>query len=245
MAKMFASMTGNVRRLFAADLRMVFRDPLLSIMPLVPFLAAGALRILLPLLSDFVEDATGFRLLDYAGLVRVIVVLFPGMFYGMVAGFLLLDDRDDGVSAYWGVMPVGRTGYLSARLGLFSALAFIIGLVVGPVFGLGRVGLLADAGVAALGAAQVPLFALFLAAFAADKVEGLSILKALSGLDMAPLATFLAMPVRAVGWPFPQYWVAELALGRNAPPLVALLLGIVAAALWIAGLYAVYQKRFD
>ncbi len=238
-------MTGNARRLFAADLRMVFRDPLLAIMPLVPFLAAGALRFALPLLSGFVEGATGFRLLDYAAVVRVVVVLFPGMFFGMVAGFLLLDDRDDGVSGYWGVTPVGRTGYLAARLGLFSAAAFAIGLAVGPVLGLGWTGLAADVGVAALGAVQVPLFAMFLAAFAADKVEGLSILKALGGLDMAPLAAFLALPVRAAGWPFPQYWAAELALGRNAPPLAALSLGVVTGALWIAALHSVYQKRFD
>jgi hypothetical protein len=238
-------MTGNARRLFAADLRMVFRDPLLAIMPLVPFLAAGALRFLLPLLSDFVEGATGFRLLDYAVVIRVVVVLFPGMFYGMVAGFLLLDDRDDGVSGYWGVTPVGRIGYLAARLGLFSVAAFVIGLAVGPVTGLGRTGSLADAVVAAMGALQVPLYALFLAAFAADKVEGLSILKALGGLDMAPLAVYLALPVRAVGWPFPQYWAAEFVLGRNAPPLVALSLGVVTGVLWITALSSVYRKRFD
>jgi hypothetical protein len=238
-------MGGNARRLFAADLRMVFRDPLLAIMPLVPFLAAGVLHFLLPLLSGFIEGAIGFRLLDYDVVIRVVVVLFPGMFYGMVAGFLLLDDRDDGVSSYWGVTPVGRTGYLAARLGLFSAAVFVIGLAVGPVLGLGWTGFSTEVGVAALGALQVPLFAMFLAAFAADKVEGLSILKALGGLDMAPLAVFLALPVRAVGWPFPQYWAAEFALGRNAPPLVALSLGVVTGALWIAALHAVYRKRFD
>ena len=239
------SMTGNTRRLFAADLRMVVRDPLLAIMPFVPFLAAGALRFALPLLSDFIEGATGFRLLDYAELIRVVIVLFPGMFYGMVAGFLLLDDRDDGVSSYWGVTPVGRTGYLAARLGLFSALAFAIGLAVGPVLGLGWAGLAVDSGVAALGAVQVPLYAMFLAAFAADKVEGLSILKALGGLDMAPLAAFLALPLRAVGWPFPQYWAAEFALGRNAPPVFALALGVTTGALWIVVLHSAYRKRLD
>lgn len=238
-------MTGNTRRLFAADLRMVVRDPLLAIMPFVPFLAAGALRFALPLLSGFIEGATDFRLLDYAELIRVVIVLFPGMFYGMVAGFLLLDDRDDGVSGYWGVMPVGRTGYLAARLGLFSALAFAIGLAVGPVLGLGRSGLAADVGVSALGALQVPLYAMFLAAFAADKVEGLSILKALGGLDMAPLVVFLALPLRSVGWPFPQYWAAEFALGRNAPPVFALALGVATGALWIVVLHSVYRKRLD
>ncbi|PKL09496.1 MAG: hypothetical protein CVV51_03520 [Spirochaetae bacterium HGW-Spirochaetae-7] len=238
-------MRGNAMRLVAADVRMVARDPLLMLMPFVPFLAAGALRFFLPLLSAFVDKATGFRIMEYADLARVVITLFPGMFYGMVAGFLLLDDRDDGVSAYWGATPVGRSGYLAARLGLFSVAAFAAGLAVGPVLGLGRIGAAGTLGTAALGAAQVPFIALFLAAFAANKVEGLSILKALSGLDMAPIAIYLSLPIRAVGWPFPQYWAAELALGRNAPPVVALVLGVMTSVLWTVILAARYRRRVD
>jgi fluoroquinolone transport system permease protein len=236
---------GYAARLFAADIRMVCRDPLLASMPVVPFLAAVALRFILPPVSLFVEDSTGFRILDHADLIRVIITQFPGMFFGMVAGFLMLDDRDGGVSAYWGVTPVGRTGYLAARMGLFSAAAFVVSLAIGPLLGLGRIGAAGTLGVAALGAAQVPFFAMFLAAFAADKVEGLSILKALGGLDLAPLAVMLAMPVRVAGWPFPQYWAAEFALGRNAPPAIALPLGVATGVLWICGLASMYRKRFD
>ncbi len=238
-------MRGDAMRLAAADIRMVARDPLLALMPFVPFLAAGALRFMLPLLSGFLERATGFRILDYADLIRVVITLFPGMFYGMVAGFLLLDDRDDGVSTYWGVTPVGRTGYLAARLGLFSLMAFAIGLIIGPILGLGRASFGADLGVAALGATQVPFFAMFLAAFAADKVEGLSILKALSSLDMAPMAIFLPLPLRAAAWIIPQYWAAEMALGRHFPPALALVFGAAASGLWIAALASRYRKRID
>ena len=238
-------MRGDAVRLVAADFRMVARDPLLALMPFVPFMAAGALRFLLPLLAAFVEDKTGFRLMAYADLVLVVITLFPGMFYGMVAGFLLLDDRDDGVSTYWGATPVGRTGYLAARLGLFSAAAFAAGLAVGPVLGVGRLGLAGTTVTSALGAAQVPFIALFLAAFAANKVEGLSILKALSALDMAPLAVMLALPVRAAAWPFPQYWAAEFALGRNASPVAAILLGVATSGLWTAVLASRYRRRID
>jgi hypothetical protein len=238
-------MRSDALRLAAADVRLVSRDPLLLLMPLVPFLAAAAMRFIVPTASSFIEGATGFRLLDYAGLIRVVIILFPGTFYGMVAGFLLLDDRDDGVSSYWGATPVGRTGYLAARLGLFSAAAFLAGLAAGPALGLGLVSRLADAGAAFLGAGQAAFFALFLAAFASDKVEGLSILKALSGLDMIPLAVFLPLPVRAAAWPFPQYWVAEMVLARHARPMSALVLGLATSAAWIAILAFRYRRRVD
>jgi len=232
-------------RLVAADLRLVARDPLLAIMPFAPFLAAAALRFALPLLSGFIEQATGFRIMDFASIARIVITLFPGMFFGMVSGFLLLDDRDDGVSTYWGATPVGRIGYLAARLVLFSMAAFVAGLAAASISGFGTAGLIQDAGVAGLGALQVPFFSLFLAAFAANKVEGLALLKAMSVLDMVPLAVYLKFPFRIVAWPFPQYWAAEFSLGRHASPFGALSLGILTSIMWIAFLGAKYRKRVD
>jgi len=229
----------------AADLRLVARDPLLAIMPFAPFLAAAALRFALPLLSGFVESATGFRIMDHANIARIVITLFPGMFLGMVSGFLLLDDRDDGVSMYWGATPVGRTGYIAARLGLFSAMAFAAGLAAAGISGFGTASLIMDAGVAGIGALQVPFFSLFLAAFAANKVEGLALLKAMSVLDMAPLAVYLKFPLRLVAWPFPQYWAAEFAFGGYASPLGALSLGVLTSIAWIAFLALKYRKRVD
>lgn len=235
----------NLGSLAAADIRMLARDPLLAFIPFIPFLAAFALRFAVPLLSSFLERALGFRLLDWADLIRAVILLFPGMFYGMAAGFLLLDDRDDGVSAYWGVTPSGRAGYLGARLGLFSAAAFLAGILAARASGLGRPDLGRELGAAAVGSAQAAFFGLFLAAFAADKVEGLSVLKALGSLDLAPLAVLLALPLRAAAWPFPQYWAAELMLGRNARPAAALAAGLGSGALWIAALYGKYRKRIE
>lgn len=235
----------NLFRLAAADVRMVARDPLLALMPFVPFLAAAALRVLFPLLSGFVEKTTGFRLLDYANLARAVILLFPGMFFGTVAGFLLLDDRDDGVSGYWAATPAGRQGYLGARLGLFSAAAFFSGLLAARVFGFGSANVWGEIGAAAVGAAQAAFLGLFLAAFAADKVEGLSVVKALSGLDLAPMAVLIGLPVRLAAWPFPQYWAAEAMVGRNVFPLAAVAAGILTSAVWIAALAAKYGKRLE
>ncbi len=238
-------MRGSALRLIATDLRLVTRDPLLAIMPFAPFLAAAALRYALPLLSGFIELATGFRLMDHANIARIVITLFPGMFFGMVSGFLLLDDRDDGVSMYWGATPVGRAGYLAARLGLFSVVAFVAGLATTWISGFGAADLARDVGVAFIGSLQVPFFSLFLAAFAANKVEGLALLKAMSVLDMAPLAVYLKLPLRIVAWPFPQYWAAEFSLGQHASPFGALSLGILTSIMWIAFLAAKYRKRID
>ncbi|OHD81718.1 MAG: hypothetical protein A3J97_08740 [Spirochaetes bacterium RIFOXYC1_FULL_54_7] len=246
--------------LVAADIRMVARDPLLAIMPFAPLLAATALRLILPLLAGFLLSRLGFDLLAWAGLIRGIIILFPGMFYGMVAGFLLLDDRDDGIAAYWSVTPVRRSGYLLARLGLFSLAAVPAGLACALVLGLAPLRLSEDLVMAILGALQVPVYALFLAAFAANKVEGLSILKALGVLDMAPLAVLLPGSVGRLGWPVPQYWAAAGFLsGLSGHPegiplsvqfpgrgsVLAYILSGLLYAVWTAALLRRYLRRLE
>jgi len=236
----------RLSRFIAADLRLVARDALLALLVFVPFLAATTLRFLFPALCRLVEGATAFRLSEYATMARVVIMLFPGMFYGTVSGFLLLDDRDDGVSSYWGATPIGRPGYLLSRLGLFSALALAAGIAAGPLFGHGEATPGLDVAVAALGATQVAAFGLALAALAANKVEGLALVKALGVVDAAPLAVYLTPPLRALGWAFPQYWAAELALGRVAlPAWTCLALGCATASAWIAALYARYRRRVE
>jgi fluoroquinolone transport system permease protein len=247
-------------KLMAADLRMVARDPLLAILPFAPLLAATAMRLILPPLAGFLLSRLGFDLLAWAGLVRGIIILFPGMFYGMVAGFLLLDDRDDGIAAYWSITPVRRSGYLLARLGLFSLVAVPAGLACALILGLAPLRLSDDLAMAILGALQVPIYALFLAAFAANKVEGLSIVKALGVLNMAPLAVLLPGTVGRLGWPVPQYWAAAGFLsGLSGHPagipatiplsslgsLLAYVLSGLLYAIWISVLLRRYLRRLE
>lgn len=247
-------------QLMVTDIRMVARDPLLAIMPVAPLLAATAMALIVPTFAGFLFSRLGFDLLAWAGLIRGIIILFPGMFYGMVAGFLLLDDRDDGIAAYWSVTPVRRSGYLLARLGLFSLAAVPAGLVCALILGLAPLRFADDLTMAILGALQVPVYALFLAAFAANKVEGLSIVKALGVLNMAPLAVLLPGSVGRLGWPIPQYWAATGFLSglqghpAGIPPDVhlpgfgsipAYVLSVLLYAIWIATLLRRYLRRLE
>jgi len=239
---------------------MVARDPLLAIMPFAPLLAAVAMRLILPPIAGFLLSHLGFGLMAWSGLIRGILILFPGMFYGMVAGFLLLDDRDDGIAAYWSVTPVRRSGYLLARLGLFTLAAVPAGLACAFIIGLGSLRWADELTMAVLGALQVPIYALFLAAFAANKVEGLSIVKALGILNMAPLAVLLPGAMGRLGWPVPQYWAAAgflsglQGLPDGVPAVIHLpFQGSVLAyglsgllyAIWIATLLRRYLRRLE
>jgi fluoroquinolone transport system permease protein len=248
-------------QLMGADIRMVARDPLLAILPFAPLLAATAMRLILPLITGFLLSRLGFDLMAWAGMIRSILILFPGMFYGMVAGFLLLDDRDDGIAAYWSVTPVRRSGYLLARLGLFSLAAVPAGLACAFLIGLAPARLADDLAMALLGALQVPIYGLFLAAFAANKVEGLSIVKALGILNMAPLAVLLPRPVGRLGWIVPQYWAAagflsglqglpdgipaSVRMPSSGVSVLAYGLAVLLYAVWTVALVRRYLRRLE
>ena len=236
----------RIARLAGTDVRMVFRDPLLAILPFVPFLAAGGLRLLLPTVAGFLLKAIQFDLYAYGGLIRVSLMLFPGMFYGMASGFLLLDDRDAGLSSYWSVTPVRRGGYLAARLGTFALAAFPAGLACGYLGGFGETWLPVELGVAAIGAAQAPMFALMLGAFADNKVEGMALVKVLGIVDLAPLGVLLPMSSRFIAWPLPQYWAAAAMLrAERLPAAACLLLGAALSFLWIAACLFRFKARLD
>ncbi len=225
---------------------MLLRDPLLALLPFIPFLASLALRFLTPLLAAFLRKALGFELMDYGEFIRLVLALFPGMFYGMAAGFLFLDDRDAGIASYWAITPVRRSGYLAARLGLFAALAYPAGIACAYIVGIGAPRFGPLAWLAFAGALQAPLLALALAAFADNKVEGLAMVKALGIVDVAPLAVLLPESARFVAWPFPQYWAALGYLTESAPVrLSAAALAVLSSWAWGALLLARYKKRIE
>jgi hypothetical protein len=87
-------------------------------------------------------------------------------------------------------------------------------------------------GIALLAAGYGVLVALFLVAFAGNKVEGLALTKLVNLGLVAPLLALLPSPLRYVGAPLPPFWVGELAglAGDALPTLLAVLLGVVATA---------------
>ena len=217
----------RLARLLRADLYQITRDPLLLLFPFLPLLVAALFRFGLPPLEALLEARFGFALRTAAGpflpLVRAELALMPGMFAGFVAGFLLLEDRDEGLAAYAAATPLGKAGYLALRLILPGLLALAYAVSMPALAGLGwpdgralPLGLLASL--------EAPLFGLAIAAVADNKMEGLSVAKALGILDLAPLAVLAPEPWRSLGRLLPPAWVAEAAYaapGRGLLPALA------------------------
>ncbi len=201
-----------LRALGPVDLRSVWRDPLLRWFALLmPGMALGC-RYLAPpvfeILSSWLEtDLTPL----VTPLMSFVLLMMAPAITGIVIGFLLLDQRDDGTLAALQVSPLGLAGYLAYRLALPMLIAFATTLVMFPIAGISgiRWGPLVLA--ALTGAPASVLVALFLAAFAANKVQGFALMKASGIVQWPPLfAFFVPMPWQLFFGLSPVYWPARL-----------------------------------
>lgn len=232
----------------STDLRNIRRDSMLATMLLVPWLMVVLLRLLLPLLGDWMMAR--FQL-DLATLQPLFLSLFfvlqIPMLFGLVFGLLVLDERDEGTLTALRVTPVSPNTYLIYRVGMSALLAaFYVALTL-ALSGLipsARWGAILP--IALLAGLFGPLVALLLAAFAKNKMEGLALAKLLGSLMLGPLAAYF-LPSRwqlAVGilpsyWPAKALWVALA--GNNPWPY--LLVGLTWNVILLVGLVRVFRTK--
>lgn len=228
----------RVGRLLAADARSVWRDPILGValvmcLAIAPGLAAFAGPI------DAVAAAQ-FGLAEASRLLVPMVLVLPAMLVAWMVGFLLLEDRDDGVLLAIAVTPVGRAAFFAWRstmAALLAALFCVYGCVlVAP--GLPPAMIVS---LAALVGAEAVAAAVILPALARNKVEGLALTKLTNIAAIVPLLALLPAPWRYLGGIVPSYWIGELLLvpAGDALPLAATL-GL-AALVHIAVLVLVFR----
>ncbi len=224
---------GRLAALLAADGRNLTRDPVLLFVALF-FVPLGlAVRFGLPALQAWLaQDLT-----PWLPLLAAFLITTTPLTFGWAAGFLLLDERDEGVLTAFAVTPFSARRFLAWRLALPTAVGFGAALLVLPLAGLGAApdALLAAAAVAAL---EAPIYALFLASFAANKIEGMALGKMASLFSLGPLALLLPWPWQAAGTILPPYWIARTLTDASPWPACA------AGLLLHLGLLLLLRRRF-
>jgi fluoroquinolone transport system permease protein len=210
------------------DLKNLRRDPLLVWLPVVPLFPALLVRWGVPPLAAWLETEFDFALVPYYPLIMSFLAVLTPSFAGMITGFLLLDERDDRTLTALLVTPLSLNGYLTYRMGAPLLLGSVMTLLVLPLAGLISLPFAQTVAVVLLGALIAPLLALFLAAFAENKVVGFALMKTLNGILILPAVAYLA-PANwqwAAGliptfWPLKTYWLAAESSGAFWPAIAA------------------------
>jgi fluoroquinolone transport system permease protein len=200
-----------LRSLGAADLRNFRRDPLLIWMVIFPPAVALLFRLLVPWLHQILLARWGFELEPYYPLIMSFFLLTPGVIAGVISGFVLLDERDEGVLTAIAVTPVPWWSWLTYRLAVPLGLGTVLAVATYPLVGVTPLPLLDLVVIAGVAALIAPVTALFLAAFAANKVSGFAMIKILNTVNMIPIiAWFFDPPVQWIAGIVPSYWPMKM-----------------------------------
>ena len=232
-----------ISSLGAGDIKNVIRDPFLKWMIPAPFIMALAFRFLIPEASTLA--APWIALAEYYPLLLSAVVMFIPLMYGIVVGFMLLDERDEDTLTALKVTPMSPRKYLIYRVTTPVIVSIVTTLLAYPLVGLLDIGLASLAVITALASLSAPFIALIFVAFARNKVEGFAIQKMLGGVFMIPMvAYFVPMNWQLAFGVFPTYWALKafwVACEGGSGLWIYVLAGIMIHLAYIGLL----MKRFD
>jgi fluoroquinolone transport system permease protein len=196
-----------MRRLGPVDGRNIVRDPVLLWALALPPTVALLLRWAVPQVTESLAIRFTFDLVPYYPLIAGAYMLIAPGIVGFIGGFLLLDERDDRVLDALRVTPVSMRTLLTYRLGvplLFASLVTVAGYCIMGLVALPPGSLFVST---VLAAGTGPLLALFLGAFADNKVSGFAMAKLVTAVsNLALVAWFVPMPWQIAAGVVPSYW---------------------------------------
>ena len=198
-------------KLTPLDLKNIRRDSLLAWVSVLPIPLALLLRWGIPPLTAYLRREVGFDLAHwYPLLMSSFAITMPGMI-GTITGFLLLDERDDGVLSALLVTPVSARAYVLYRMATPLVVGFVMTMITYPMVGLTPLPTADLAAAALLGSFGAPFMALFLASFADNKVTGFAMMKMINAVQVLPLvAYFVPMPLQLLVGFLPTYWPMKM-----------------------------------
>jgi hypothetical protein len=190
-----------------SDFRLIKRDGILLVGLFAPVLAAVLLKFGYPIMEHILFEWRAVNLADYKPLIIGVALLMIPSMLGMMAGFMLLDDRDEGLLACFAVTPLQKSGYIRYRIVVTMLLTFFLFFIFLIIADFIIISWWAGILLALLYALEAPVFALLLAIFSANKVEGLALNKVLSVSIIIPvIAFFMSNPLKWLLASVPAFW---------------------------------------
>ena len=236
-----------LRGMFRADGLRLIRDRFLLGMVVYIVGIAIVMRWALPWITSGLASRLAFDLTPwYPLLMGHFVVGLAGLPAGIVGGLLLLESREEGTTKAFLVTPVSLSMYVGVLSFVLFAASMVLILFQGVVIGAALPPWPAFLGAALAGAPAAPAFALFIAAFADDKIAAVAYMKVCAIAVLIPSASyFLPEPSQWLAAVYPPYWAAKAywvgQAGGSGWPLWALG-GLLLSTIWVALLGRMFLK---
>jgi fluoroquinolone transport system permease protein len=232
--------------LIPIDVRNVRRDNGISWMIFLPIFSAFFIRWGVPALTESLAASSGFDLVPYypAILAYFFVIMAPITFSVMI-GFVLLDEKDDNTLTALQVTPLSLNAYIAYRVAVPVVLTVLLVPILFPLSNISSLTWGAIILTAIASAPMSPMFALYLASIAQNKVQGFALMKLSGFILFIPIFAYfvesnwqLLFGIIPTYWPMKVYWLLENGQSPVWPYLLMALLTQSFVA-WI------FIKRFN
>ncbi len=205
----------KTRALLTIFYKVLSRDSFMVFIFFLPVFTALLFRILMPILQAGLLPY--LDLYDYYPLIALFALLLSPLMSGMVAGFNLLDERDEDILTYISITPLTKNGYLLFKITAPMLLVILQSSVIMFVLNTAQLNYLRGALLIVVLCLQTPLYALIMASFASNKVEGLAVGK-FAGIG---ILGFFASYFLNQWWKYaaallPPFWIAESYFAENS-----------------------------
>ena len=192
-------------------------DPMLILSIAVPFILWALMQFIFPWLAELFLNQWTIDIGPYYRFAGTFFLMLIPMMFGMVYGFILLDERDGGIITAISVTPAGKSGYLKLRLGIPLILSLVFILLFQVLLDLtGSHGPVQIIAISAIISSQSLLLLLFLGAFADNKVMGMAISKGFGLLLLGPVLDYLLPePYQWIGAYSPLFWAGRSLLAEE------------------------------
>ena len=211
-------LTHLVGRLGRNDVRLIGRDRFLIFMFAFAAYIAIALRYLLPWADGYLREqgvmpggAIPIPLSDVFPMLVAYMGIFTGaMLVGTIFGFMLLDEKENSTLLAMLVTPVPIRSYLLYRVGLPAVLSFFVVTGMLLIIGQSLLPIWQMSLLALGGSLTAPIFTLFFATIAENKVQGFAYAKfgGVSGWIIM-IGFFITMPWQWLFGLFPPFWISK------------------------------------
>ncbi len=215
---------------------------------LIALMAAGILIVLMaayiwgvPLLLNIIDDyKVNF---EFAPLIIISFLCIIPLLTGFYSAFIVLEELDNKVEAYFYITPLGKGGYLFTRIIIQSFYALILNLLFFIVIDTSfytRIELL----YIILGMAlEEVIICLIILNFASNRVEGMAVGK-ISGLYLAIMfMPFILQENMAKAFVFfPSFWLGMMSIKKD---FITFAICCCVSTVWILVLYKRFIKKLE
>lgn len=187
-------------------------DMMLAVACISPILIGVVFRFGIPQLEVLLTDY--FRhtqiLMPYYPVFDLFLACIIPTFYCFVAAMVILEERDDRITAALYASPLGRNGYFISRLGVPGMVAFLMTVCMLTVFSLTGIAFVERLLLSLNGTLQGIVFSLLIVTLSSNKLEGMAVTK-LTSLMMLGVAVpwFVPQKVQPVFFFLPTFWMGK------------------------------------